>query len=236
MSRFLPRHIEVLITSHGGVGTSFIMHHIARYRAINAPNDKDGLKHLPIPPVSFNPGIRCVYVFGDPVMATLSLFRRRYHCAQSYKLNCLGSKVPATIPIEMSVDAYAEQGLDLLKFEAHFRNWHAKYTIYPTLFIRYEKLWENLEALVSFLGLPESAVTDFPARRPRQTEPEGVSPVTWRKLRQMYASFDHYLSGVADVVIRGEQYKRKKTHLICSRNFREALMQKWLDLRRRWQQ
>lgn len=80
---FLKKNIEVLIVSSGGVGTTFLMEEIKRYKTTNDPDNKDGYKHLPIPPISQNPNLKVVYLFGDPVLACISLFRRKYQYAQS---------------------------------------------------------------------------------------------------------------------------------------------------------
>ena len=138
----LPRKVEVLVTSAGGVGTTFLMKEIGKYLNTNSVDNRDGFKHIPVPPISFgNP--KAVYLFGDPVMASVSLFRRQYHTEQSRRVQQY-SRNHFIIDPEATIESYAQEGIDKHHFKAHLRAWMETRTSYPILFMRYERLFENL--------------------------------------------------------------------------------------------
>jgi len=208
----LPRNMEVVVASFGGVGTTFLISYIEQYKKINHYDDEDGIKHLPLPPVSFNKNVKFVYVYGNPQLAAISLFRRDYHYLQSKKLQkCVRTHRPP-IPLEMTLQEYASQGIDKFHFREQFYNWHDKYlSSSPTLFIRYETLFDNIEPLLEFLDLPGDCIEGFPKKRKRSSAIDDIPVVTRKQLDLMYGDFSDELAQLADVEIR------KRTN----RNFRE---------------
>ncbi|MGB5632037.1 MAG: hypothetical protein WBM86_04545, partial [Waterburya sp.] len=50
----LPGDTDVVVASFGGVGTTFLLKYLAQYRKTNHRFDADGVKHSPLPPISFN--------------------------------------------------------------------------------------------------------------------------------------------------------------------------------------
>jgi len=197
----LNKDIEVLIVSAGGVGTTFLMDAIGKYKSINQSSNSDGYKHLPIPPISQNPNLKVVYVFGNPVMASISLFRRKYHAVQSIKSQQYLDE-GFTISEEMSLAEYASNGEDGHYFERHLNNWETNYRVYPTLFLRYETLFEQLEALALFLDLPAEFVSNFPAKRKRLSDKDALSPSTQEGLDAMYATLAAQMKALPDVFIQ----------------------------------
>ena len=51
---FIDKDIEVCVISAGGVGTTFLMEFLSKYKKLNNPYDYDDIKHLPLPPLSKN--------------------------------------------------------------------------------------------------------------------------------------------------------------------------------------
>jgi len=221
VSVFIPRRIEVLVTSYGGVGTTAIIEFLSRHRVCNDHHDGDGFKHLPVPPVSLNPGIRCVYIFGDPVLAAVSLFQRGMQHDHSRKLLAFRPDL-SPIPEGMTLEAYA-RAADRLHFQAHFENWHARHLVHPTLFLRYETAWDHLDALADFLHLPEGAMDAFPEKRERNARLDDLPSDTLAGLERMYGGFRDDLARRPDAEVRGEGLAGKRLHLIRTRNFRMAL-------------
>lgn len=222
MSRIIPRHIDVVVSSFGGVGTTFLTSFISKYKNTNHPADIDGLKHLPIPPVSFNPNIRFIYIYGDPILAAISLFRRHYQYPHSRKLQQYKNASVRPIPKNMSLEQYASDGVDRFLFRSHFYNWYEHYLFHPTIFIRLDQLWSNVELLIKFLGLPKSAVNEFPEKRKRSSDLNEVPQETIKGLQMLYGSFSNELKTLNDVEIRGDS-KHKKADIFGSKNFRIAL-------------
>lgn len=200
---FLSKNIEVLIVSAGGVGTTFLMEEIGKYKKTNCPSNTDGYKHMPVPPISGNQNLKVVYVFGNPIMASMSLFRRNYHHLQSLKAQQFLNR-KYVIPAEMSLEAYAKNGQEGHHFRQHFHNWSQRFSIYPTLFIRYESLFEYLNELADFLDLPAEFIQNFPEKKERKSNIDAVSSATLRGLNKMYDSFLEEINQKPAVFIRAE--------------------------------
>jgi len=181
----LNKDIEVLIVSAGGVGTTFLMKAIGAYRKINSPDNADGFKHLPLPPLSLNKDLKVIYIYGNPLMACLSLFRRGFQVVQSIKSQQYLEE-QFTIPQDMSLDAYAAIGEEGHYFERHLNNWKDAYRLYPTLFIRYETLFEQVETIAEYLDLPKDFVEQFPAKQARKSNKAQLNPATLQALEKLY--------------------------------------------------
>ena len=199
----LPGDIEVVVVSYGGVGTTFLLHFLSQYMKTNDPDDADGFKHLTLPPVSFNSKLKFIYVYGNPQLAATSLFRRSYHHAQSIKLQKWSSNATLPISEEMTLGEYASEGVDKFNFRNNFHNWYDKYqSIYPTMFVRYETIFDNVEAILDFLGLPEECIKHFPENKNRSSSIDELPVETLKQLDGMYADFSDELGEMGDVEIR----------------------------------
>lgn len=228
MSRFLPGQIEVVVGSYGGSGSTFLLNFLSRYKPVNDARDRDGLKHLPVPPVSFNPHIRCVYIYRDPAAAVRSIFSRRFQHLQFRKLNRCGHLAFPAVTRQETLAGFAAAGRDRFRLQEHFHNWYSHDLVHPTLFIRYETLWDHLGPLLDFLELPAAAAADFPGRVIRPPErclagPDIAGDVM-EQLGRIYETFRRELNRCPGVEIRGKHFAGKRSHLPFTRNFRLALL------------
>ena len=194
---FLKKEIEVLIVSAGGVGTTFLMDAIAAYKKTNCSANTDGYKHLPIPPISFNDNLKVIYVFGDPVMASLSLFRRNYHHTQSVWATKF-QQYNYVIPENINIDDYGKNKREGHYFENHFNNWKDKYLCYPTMFLKYENIHDSLDGLCLFLDLPNSFIYDFPKKKKRKSSIKNLSEEGKLGLEEMYREHQKTVHEYAD--------------------------------------
>lgn len=197
----LPKKIEVLIVSAGGVGTTFLMKEIGKYKHINNFSNKDGFKHITIPPISFNKHLKVIYVFGSPTEACMSLFRRNFHHTQSYKMQ---QYLPEEDKVEMdtTLEEYAARKKDAFFFERHFEHWSDKYMVYPTLFVKYETLFEHLEEIADFLELPQQFAQDFPVKKERQSRLSDLPNATLGNLNKIYGNFQTNLDKLPPIFIK----------------------------------
>jgi hypothetical protein len=223
MSKIISKEIEFAVVSPGGVATTSLIHFFALHHAVNAPNDEDSLKHMPIPPVSFNPNFKFIHIFGDPVAATISLFRRKFQELQSKKLQ-RGTNLRCPIPIEMSLEEYAAHGKDRLLFENFFTNYYSTHLLYPTLFIRYEHLWENLDAIRDFLNLPTEEFETFPRKLIRETEKQTIDSRVIVRLKQMYSGFYKKTEGLPGAFVRGGDLCPTPVSILSSQSLRKAII------------
>lgn len=200
-SGVLPSGIEVLVASAGGVGTTMLLRHIGRFRKTNHPSDHDGLKHIPIPPTDVGATAKYIYVFGDPIDSVISLFRRNYQSQQSRKLQRFQAS-KSIIGSGTTLHSYAKQRVNRLPIKLHFQNWHSFYIAGPTLFVRYETMHDNVEAIASFVGLPGSFVDDFPVNQPRQSSFNDLPTDVRNGLLAMYGDFRSTLNKLPDCFLR----------------------------------
>lgn len=212
---FVSPSIQVIVVSYGGVGTSFLIDFISQYLLTNCSKDTDGLKHLDIPPLSLNPNLKVLYVYGDPVEAAISLFRRNYYYYHSVKLL---RNVPhlQALTRDYNLSRYAEEGVDRLGLTNHFYNWWEHYPVYNTLFIRYESIWKNLDALFDFLNIPKESKHKFPKQKQRVSSKELVEPKTINELNSIYEKLNQKIKMIPDVTV----VNRKRNGNYASHFFR----------------
>lgn len=223
MGKIIPKDIEVVVGSYGGVGTTFFLDFVSRFKKTNHPQDDDKIKHLGMPPVSFNKNVRFVYIYGDPMEAATSLFGRGMHNYQSKKLQRDQGAVNEPIPLNLTLEEYAKAGVDHFQFRRHFFNWYRDYLIHPTLFIRYEKIWDHKEEIFEFLGLPMSEIDSFPEKKQRRSKLDDLPDLVLAGLKNMYGDFVNELDDIGECVLRGGQYEGKIGHALGSRNLRIAI-------------
>lgn len=208
-SLIIPKNIEILISSTGGVGTTFLMFHINKYKKINNPNDRDQFKHIIFPPLSHNKNIKYVYIFGNPIDSVISLFGRNFHYYHSSKIVRFKNTVKP-IPQDKTLEEYASEGIDRFLFYEQFNNWLTLSKFYPTLFLRYEKIWENLETLYDFLEIPREEIVSFPEKKERKSKFSTLDKKTQTGLKNIYGEFEQYLAGFDDCFI----VNKKKNSLV----------------------
>lgn len=230
----LPKNIEVVVTSFGGVGTSFLMFYLAQFKEINSPEDRDSLKHLPLPPISFNPRIKFIYVYGDPRLAVISLFRRGYHHLQSYKLQSYKLRwdidSQSLIPRKMTIQEYAALGIDRFRFREHFYNWYNCLLTHETMFLRYETLFESVELILDFLDIPRNHIDSFPKKVDRSSKKSDIHPKTWNHLNTIYGDFYNELTMLKDVEIRKRNSPGSLLTTYLSKPYRKALIRDVEDI------
>jgi hypothetical protein len=223
MGKIIAKNIDVVVGSYGGVGTTFFLDFVSQFKKTNHPQDEDKIKHLGMPPVSFNKNVRFVYIYGDPMEAATSLFGRGMHNYQSKKLQRDQDAVNEPIPLDLTLEDYAKAGVDHFQFRQHFFNWYQDYLIHPTLFIRYEKIWNHKEEIFEFLGLPMSEIDNFPEKKQRRSKLDDLPSPVLSGLKAMYGDFVKELDDIEECVLRGEEYAGQRSHAICSRNLRIAI-------------
>lgn len=204
-SIFIDKKLDVLVVSGGGVGTTLLMRQLSKYRTVNNVNDGDGFKHLPVPPITINRSLKVIFVFGDPILAVKSLFRRSFQGPQSYKLQAFKAN-RELVKDDESIHDYANEGVDKLFLKDQFENWYYHYPIYDTLFISFEHLFDQLEAVRSFLDLPSEFIADFPKKRVRNSEKSELPQYTMSQLQKLYGEFASQLERIAPYTERSGKY------------------------------
>lgn len=220
----LPNDMRLVVSSYGGAASTMLMTHIYRFKNINQAGDRDGLKHSSLPPVTLGKNIRFLYIYGDPVNAVISLFRRNFHHDHSAKLQKRLTRKPNPIPLEMTVDEYACQGEDRFYFKEHFLNWYDKCLVHPTLFVRYESLYDHLEEIQDFFELPKAFVDEFPEKKERQSVVDSVSKTTLTHLKHTYRDLQAILDELDDVVTVSRPGSMQQLRVYSSSTYRKIIM------------
>ena len=179
---------EVQITSFGGCGTTMLIQFLQE-QSVLVPGEPDSgiWKHLPAPPVREEYAIpdhfRAIYLVADPVDALLSVFRRGCHMWHAVRMQS-SHRWPARFELRdcphkpsWGIREFIDVGRDCYGLNEQFLNWTTcpfQERGYPIMILKYESLWNHLNDLCSFVGLPTDVLSRFPPRRGRQ-EREVVS-------------------------------------------------------------
>jgi hypothetical protein len=182
---------DVLVTSSGGVGTSFILNTLGSTQyglTVNEESNGDDLKHHPWPPPAdlHVPIKSALFIYDDPVDAVLSLYRRGFHLAQGAIIsnrNCPTAKFPRT------VDEFVRAGANIYPFREFFQNWLHQPTSFPVAFVRLSDLWEHLPELCAFLRMDEATcVHNFPPKKDRASSASSANKEAIAKAYSLFSA------------------------------------------------
>ena len=175
---------RIQVTSFGGSGTTMFLKYLKKQN-LELPRDHDwGVwKHLPCPPDRYQytipPGFRAIYLFADPVESLLSVFLRRIQALHAMRMQSQ-SLWPPALQLEhdpyrpiWGIDDFLKLGRDCFGMQAQFTNWTTSPCEdrgYPIMLLKYESLWERLDEVLDFVGLPNVNASSFPERRERNSK------------------------------------------------------------------
>lgn len=141
------------------------------------------LKTHALPPSQLPGDVRVVFLFGDVVSAVISTLQRRYD--RGHFRHCGYSAVEDPDIVER----------DDLGYKRIFDAWMHE-TTFPVLAMRYEKMWEHVTAIGTFLEMP----LNLPEKRERQTRPE---PELAKRIERTYAELIDKIRQSPDISLRG---------------------------------
>lgn len=152
--------LDIVVVSPGGVGTTFLMEHLAKYKRLNGTYGGDWLKHMPRPPRLDREAdnVKFIFVYGDPDDIEASLRNRGWLNRQGAKL---GSVSAVLLTGAAKSDAFKRA------VRKQIRNW-TKPLSAPVLQIQYAEIWSRLDEIAEFVGVADTDFIDtFPERKPR---------------------------------------------------------------------
>lgn len=158
----LSSELGVLVVSPGGVATTSLIEHIAKFGVVNRADDSDLLKHLPWPPKAVLKAkyLKVIFILGRPEVVYASIRRRGWIAVQGSKLGSLGSVI---LPNSHAKAAFI-RAVDL-----QWQRWVSA-DVPHFLAIQYDDLWDQKEAISMFLGIKdEQFLADFPTRVNRKS-------------------------------------------------------------------
>ena len=157
------------ICSYGGSGSWMLVNHLEKFgkahhvhtrKPLNILCEVDG-EHFTTKPVADTTGHQVVFIYSEPEWSI--------HCSDSFSPR-------HWINIGVDQDAISTRGdyirdnIDIIKYEEFFDNYHEMQNRnYDILFIRFEKMWDNLDKISDYLGVsfdsfPENKYKDTPKK------------------------------------------------------------------------
>lgn len=135
-----------------------------------APPEAGIYKTHDYPPKTFADGDRVVYLFGDPERIVRSvLFTDRRFKEDHFR----------NFGREYRNDEESLLLRDGLGLREHFHAWKNTSSGIPTIFLHYESIWDEIEALRTFTGL----VVNLPDRKPTRELPAILLKTNFSELR-----------------------------------------------------
>lgn len=156
-------HLDAWVVSPGGVGTTTLMRHLARFVTLNDPDDTDRLKHWPRPPRSRLAGskTKVLFVSGEVETIAASIERRGWTHIQSAKL----ASVPGVL-----LRGKTQQDAFRRAVARQQDSW-SSLDISNVMTLAYDSLWEAGPVLAVHFGVTDQRfVNEFPKRRKRESQ------------------------------------------------------------------
>lgn len=204
----LLRNIGVInhtlqVTSFGGTGTTMLYEFLEEHDG-DIPSDHSNWrpwKHLPRPPgdSEVKDGFRAVYVFGNPMNAVLSVFRRDY---QRWHIRNMREDVSEPASPDWGLEEFLQESEDPFRMGKHFREWTHADRSYPILYLNFDALWEHLPEFFAFAGLPTRCLKEFPDRRERASDWTEEPTRVRKELREFYGDLWAEIQETPDFQIR----------------------------------
>lgn len=138
--------------------------------------------------IRFRPDIKgdhkVLFIFGSVIHSIISTRLNRWDRRHFY--NCGFKK-------RVDRDRMNIWKKDFLGYETLFDTWHSQ-TTFPSMFIRYEKLYDHTKEIEKFTG----RILDFPVKKVRKTKLEGREAVI-KQIKKTYGSLIEKLDSLPDV-------------------------------------
>ncbi|MDG6079098.1 hypothetical protein E3U23_07825 [Erythrobacter litoralis] len=188
---------DTILVSYGGSGTTFILKYLSDFMRVNSwDSHNDGIKHANSPqhpvfePLSIS---RCVYIYSDPAKAALSLFRRDFQSHMSAKLTAEDyrnaneyNRAIREASRNFTLEDMLAAGEDRFGLNRHWSNWTTQPANFPTLFVSFDHLYENIDRFFDFLDLSDEQRRAFPPQRERLSSVSRMDPSIQEGLDRIY--------------------------------------------------
>jgi len=168
---------KIYLYSFGGCGTKTLYHFAKQYSTVNSQLDiHEGCV------TKINPDDCVVYLYGDPIEALLSFYRR--NGKEDEFLSRHAENLGIFSPPPSTIEEYAALGVDFFELEKHFdRGIEAKE--YEKLLINYSHLWSELDTILRFIKL-EKFEAQFPKYEARTSRKEFLEKKVRISLEEIY--------------------------------------------------
>lgn len=209
------KNLDLLVVSHGGSGSTLLAKFLGNHIKVNSPvSTDDGLLHCSTPDhplVKIANPKRIIYVYDDPRLSVLSIFRRNLHIGMQAKLRYFGSspneyrrviaRYQATVK---SLDEFFEKGYDCFGINSFWQNWSRSWSDVPLMLLSYDGIWQNLGQILEFSGVSgRDDRTLFPAKSQRAGNLGEISSERLQIFNSIYSKTLCEMDGLDPLVVRG---------------------------------
>ncbi len=177
--------LERRVVSFGGVASSSLVRHIE-----NGDEDliwyhsrkKHCLHPDLLPEAQRGLPVRAVFIYGDPIDAVASVFRRGFHVQHELSMSRDLPDYERVLTAETTLEEYAAAGVDRFFLDTHVRNWlEYEGERVQVIAVRYEHLGGHIDEVMEFLGC------DRPFEvRERTKRPNPLADPVREGLEEMY--------------------------------------------------
>jgi hypothetical protein len=206
---------QFVVATYGGSGSKTLVRGILNQpppgsSPINLVRRHHSHQRVPAPTVP--EGKKIIYVYGDPAHAIASFFRRaanedpddphpghRNFLARHCR-NIEGDVDQLTVGY--SLEDFLRGDRDPFALAEHFHCWITAQVPYPILFVRYEALWEHVEEIFDFVGVPPAEAASFPEKRQTYVDRHRKYDEPLARLRAKYARFIAELEELPPILLR----------------------------------
>lgn len=116
---------------------------------------------------------RAIYLYGDPIDAVLSFYRRdKEYGTKFVERHYRNLDIPGKFP--ETFDEYLGWGSDAFGLETHFDRYYNSLPKAGLMMVRFDDMWTHLDEIFDFLRLPAKG-RDFPAKRARLSKRNELS-------------------------------------------------------------
>ena len=156
--------LDVVVCSSGGVASTMLIKHVARFARTNNLDDFDTLKHVPKPEYLLSDpefGGKILYIYGELDSILASIERRGWTLVQGCKL----AGIPALFwSIGESRNAF-KKAVET-QMEAFIGQPNSR--VMP---VHFDQIWDLVPEMADFLSIADPRfITEFPVRKQRHTE------------------------------------------------------------------
>ncbi|WND03334.1 hypothetical protein QGN29_02985 [Temperatibacter marinus] len=210
---------EFIVASFGGSGSKFLVKQILPFYNHLGSKDPDHFhKHIRNPTMHFSKHAvkKILFIHSKPSDALQSFFSRRENITRQHgftpqnikgnpkwvKIHChnlygRSDKIDETWDLEK----FIANGEDYLDLEDYVQNW-LDFKKQSVLFIRYEKMWDNIDTIQKYLGLDDSFKEQFAPQLPRTSMSNTLSLSLINSIEKIYSPVTKLLETLDDVIIR----------------------------------
>jgi len=193
------RNLDVYVVSWGGVATSSFMRWLEINNIkVNSTTDRDGIKHIPSPNNSKLLNVKfkkVIFIYDDVLNSLVSLWRRKFHAKQVYKLSY--NKMDK----ETTIEQYANNGKDLFKFQQMYENWTKTKKDYDCLFVKGTQIYKYRFEILKFLNLPID-LEFFPFKARNSNWENDLKQNLKENLLAIYGEFNEFIFSNPDIQLQ----------------------------------